>query len=175
MPELLKERRNEPSVEGAYTRSNERRIPPCRSRRISSIESAPATMPATKEETFAPAFAPLSVGTVRCVSARCVRPARSARRITGTRPALDTRFASSNAADSVAVWLNCIWCTSWLGSNCGVVTTILPDQRHFPYLNGSFPARPSVNPGLGGGHWLPKGSRWATPVSRALFFRKCGH
>ena len=33
---------------------------------MSSMLSAPATIPATSEVTFNPAFAPLSVGTVRC-------------------------------------------------------------------------------------------------------------
>jgi len=34
---------------------------------MSSMLSAPATIPATSEVTFSPAFAPLSVGTLRCV------------------------------------------------------------------------------------------------------------
>ena len=46
-------------------RSNTRRIPPCRSMAMSSMLSAPATIPATSEVTFNPAFAPLSVGTVK--------------------------------------------------------------------------------------------------------------
>ena len=33
---------------------------------MSSMLSAPATIPATSEVTFSPAFAPLSVGTLRC-------------------------------------------------------------------------------------------------------------
>jgi hypothetical protein len=36
---------------------------------MSSIESAPATIPMTSEATVDPAFAPLSVGTLRCASA----------------------------------------------------------------------------------------------------------
>jgi len=36
-------------------------IPPWRSSAMSSIESAPATIPATSDDTFNPAFAPLSV------------------------------------------------------------------------------------------------------------------
>ncbi len=61
--------------------------------------SAPATIPATSEATFNPAFVPLSVGTLRCSSARSASPARSAKARTGTRPAGDTRFGSSNATD----------------------------------------------------------------------------
>ncbi len=63
---------------------------------MSSIESAPATIPATSEATFNPAFAPLSVGTVRCSSARTRRPAASASASTGSRPLDDTRLGSSN-------------------------------------------------------------------------------
>jgi hypothetical protein len=69
---------------------------------MSSIESAPAAMPATKAATFAPAFAPLSDGTLNWASASFCRPADSANRSTGTRPAADTRFGSSNTADIAA-------------------------------------------------------------------------
>ena len=43
-------RRNEPSVEAAYALANTRPIPPWRSSAMSSIESAPATNPATRQE-----------------------------------------------------------------------------------------------------------------------------
>jgi hypothetical protein len=66
---------------------------------MSSIESAPQTIPPTSEATFKPAFAPLSVGTLRCSSARSRSPAESASASTGTRPPVDTRFGSSNAAE----------------------------------------------------------------------------
>ena len=74
-------------------------MPPCRSSAISSIESAPATIPATSEATFTPALAPLSVGTLNNLSARSASPARAANLITGTSPADPTRFGSSNTAD----------------------------------------------------------------------------
>jgi len=92
-------RRNEPSVDGAYARAKTRPIPPWRSSAMSSMLSAPATIPATSEATFRPAFAPLSVGTLICSSASFRRPARSASASSGTRPAGDTRFGSSNTAD----------------------------------------------------------------------------
>ena len=66
---------------------------------MSSMLSAPATIPAISEPTFSPAFAPLSVATVRCSSARSRSPAASANAITGTSPADDTRFGSSNATE----------------------------------------------------------------------------
>jgi len=42
---------------------------------MSSIESAPATIPATSEATFKPAFAPLSPGTLKCSRASRSSPA----------------------------------------------------------------------------------------------------
>jgi hypothetical protein len=66
---------------------------------MSSTPSAPATIPATSEATFNPAFAPLSVGTLRCSSASSRRPATDAKATTGTSPADDTRFGSSNRAE----------------------------------------------------------------------------
>ena len=50
-------RRNVPSVDGARTPVNNRPIAPCRNRAMSSIESAPAIMPATSAGTFNRAFA----------------------------------------------------------------------------------------------------------------------
>jgi len=66
---------------------------------MSSMLSAPATIPATTEVTFKPAFAPLSVGTVKNRSTRSGRPTRSANATTGTNPAADSRFGSSNTAE----------------------------------------------------------------------------
>ena len=62
------------------------------------MQSAPATIPATSEATFNPAWAPLSVGTLRCASANPRRSAKSANANTGTSPADDTKFGSSNTA-----------------------------------------------------------------------------
>ena len=75
-------------------------IAPWRSRAMSSMLSAPAAIPATSEESFNPAWAPLSVGTWTCSSASSRRPACSARAISGTRPATDTRLGSSNVAET---------------------------------------------------------------------------
>src|SRR6478736_4364083 len=41
---------------------------------MSSMLSAPATMPATRAVTFPPAWAPLSAGTLRCRSANTASP-----------------------------------------------------------------------------------------------------
>jgi hypothetical protein len=67
---------------------------------MSSMLSAPAAMPATSEDTFSPAWAPLSVGTLNRSSASSRSPASRASAISGTRPAADTRFGSSNDADT---------------------------------------------------------------------------
>ena len=61
--------------------------------------SAPATMPATSALTFAPAWAPLSVGTLRCSSANAGRSHCWAKAIIGTSPAQDTTFGSSKTAE----------------------------------------------------------------------------
>ena len=74
------------------------------------MQSAPATIPATSEVIFRPAFAPLSLGTLRCASASPRRPAEQARATTGTSPAHDTRFGTSNTAEVAPdVWPSCIY------------------------------------------------------------------
>jgi hypothetical protein len=62
--------------------------------------SAPATIPATSEATFNRALAPLSVGTLRCSCASSCKPAERAKATSGTKPADDTRFGSSNTAET---------------------------------------------------------------------------
>ena len=64
--------------------------------------SESATIPPTSVAIFTPAFAPLSVGTLNWSWARVVSPASSARRMIGTKPDADTRFGSSNDADTAA-------------------------------------------------------------------------
>lgn len=69
---------------------------------MSSMESAPAIIPATSEATFTPALAPLSVATLRCLSIKAWRSALLTRVRIGTRPAADTRFGSSKVTDVAA-------------------------------------------------------------------------
>lgn len=47
------------------------------------------------------AFAPLPPGTLKCESAKSCRPVHYANRASGTRPAEDTRFNSSNGTDPI--------------------------------------------------------------------------
>src|SRR5665648_677487 len=68
-------RRNVPNVEGARPAVNTRSIPPWRSRSMSSMLSAPATIPATKAATFTPGFAPAEPGTRTWAAARSCCPA----------------------------------------------------------------------------------------------------
>ena len=63
------------------------------------MESAPASMPATIPGIFRCAFAPTATVILRCSATRPARSQCWARRITGTSPAQDTRFGSSNCAE----------------------------------------------------------------------------
>jgi hypothetical protein len=77
---------------------------------MSSMESAPATIPITSEATFNAALAPLSVGTLSWASASSRSPAERANASTGTSPAADTKFGSSNTAEvAPGVWQSCIY------------------------------------------------------------------
>jgi hypothetical protein len=67
---------------------------------MSAIESAPATIPATSPVIFTGAFAPAVPATVTRCPTRSARLHRYANSSTGTRPAHDTKFGSSNDADS---------------------------------------------------------------------------
>ena len=65
---------------------------------MSSMLSAPAAIPATRHPIFTWAFTPHGRVFRTCSPASSPSPARWARAITGTRPACDTRCASSNVA-----------------------------------------------------------------------------
>jgi hypothetical protein len=87
-----------PAVRGTAGSSASRRW---RSKSISSMLSAPATIPATSDVTVTSAFAPPSPLTVTLVATRSGRPHRVASAITGAIPAHDTRFGSSNLAEKL--------------------------------------------------------------------------
>jgi hypothetical protein len=95
----VNERRNDPNVEGAYADGNTVGSAPWRNTLRSSMLSAPAAIPATREAIFNPAFAPVCVGTLRCCWANSTRPVACAKPISGTRPAEPIRLGSSNTAD----------------------------------------------------------------------------
>ena len=95
----LNERRNDPSVDGARTPSKITRIAPCRSTSMSPTGSAPAAIPATRHPILASALAPHGPATLTCSRAKANRPARPASDMTGTSPARDTRFGSSNEGE----------------------------------------------------------------------------
>jgi hypothetical protein len=65
---------------------------------MSSMLSAPATMPATSAGTFTWALTPPASRNVSVPATRPARSARPASAITGASPAHDTRFGSSNTA-----------------------------------------------------------------------------
>ena len=93
-------RSNCPNVAGAYTPPNSRGMPPARITSKSSMQSAPAAIPAMTEVSLPAGFTPADLTLVDLNSTRSAsrsdRPARSANAITGTSPAHDTRSSSSN-------------------------------------------------------------------------------
>lgn len=106
----MNDRREDPNVDGAYVPTKSFFIPPWRSNAMSSIESAPASIPATNAVTFNPEFAPKYPGNVSQASARSLRPDFTANAIAGTSPAADTRFVSSKVADKrLELWKSCIY------------------------------------------------------------------
>ncbi len=95
-----------PNVEGAYTSSNTRGVPPARNTFTSSMLSAPHIMPAMIVVSFPAALtapgATRVLGRPMCSLIKHERPVCSASSMIGTKPAADTRFGSSNAADPTA-------------------------------------------------------------------------
>src|SRR5262249_35775447 len=72
--------------------------PPARTRPRPSMLPAPPTTPATTPGSSPAAFTPHGRAIRTCSPASAARPASWASAITGTRPARDTRFGSSNVA-----------------------------------------------------------------------------
>ena len=95
-----------PNVDGAYTPSNSVFTPPLRTTSMSSMLSAPAHMPATTVASFGAGLAAPDLirgaAIQTFLSSRRPRPVCSANVITGTNPAHDTRWSSSNTAESDA-------------------------------------------------------------------------
>ncbi len=96
-------RKKIPSVEGVYTSSNTRGVPPARSTLPSSMLSAPHIIAAMIEVSLpagltAPDFTRVE-GRSTCSPINRESPVCSASSSTGTNPAADTRFCSSNTAD----------------------------------------------------------------------------
>jgi hypothetical protein len=96
-------RKKIPSVDGAYTSSNTRGVPPARSTPASSMLSAPHIIAAMMEVSLptgltAPDLTRVD-GSSTCSPINRESPVCSANSSTGTNPAADTRFCSSNTAD----------------------------------------------------------------------------
>ncbi len=68
---------------------------------MSSMLSAPATIPATSALTLIGALHPPGLVSATCSSTRSDSPARSANAITGTNPTADTKLSSSNRLEIV--------------------------------------------------------------------------
>src|SRR6185369_13436432 len=105
-------RKKIPSVEGAYTSSNTRGVPPARSTFTSSMQSAPQIIPAMMELSFPAALtapeATRVLGRSTSSPISFERPVCSASSSTGINPDADTRLCSSNTADpTVNVYDDC--------------------------------------------------------------------
>jgi hypothetical protein len=130
----LNSRNKVPTVEGAYTPSNNSVIPPLRSRSMSSMQSAPAHIPAISVASFGAGFADPDLirgEAMATLSANMlVSPVCSASVITGTKPATDTRLSSSNRAESSAnVWNNRTESVYLSGLDCCVKNTNHPSSE----------------------------------------------
>ncbi len=112
--------------------------------------SAMLSAPATSEHPFNPAFAPLSVGTVSQASANWASPAFSANAITGTNPAADTKFGSSNTADVAAgLWHNFICQMAFrFGRICFSQNIFSQVRGHLIFHRQPVSPTRSVHPGL---------------------------
>jgi hypothetical protein len=70
--------------------------------------SAPVSIPATIEDTFAAASAPALPGTVKVFVTKESNPARRASSIAGTNPAELIRLGSSKTAATFGIWQSCL-------------------------------------------------------------------
>src|SRR6476660_5645703 len=125
-----------PTVEGAYTSSNTRGVPPARNTFTSSMLSAPHIMPAMIVVSFpAGLTAPEAtrvLGRSTCSPINRERPVCSASSMIGTKPAADTRFRSSNTADP----------TMKVCEDCTV--KCLPKMGHYDFDNRYCPSSEGI-------------------------------
>ena len=144
-------RNSVPIVDGAYTPSNRVLIPPLRTTSRSSMQSAPAHIPAISVASFGAGLAEPDLirgAAMQTLSARsCASPVPAANSITGTSPAHDTRWSSSNTADA-AVNL-CDTCTGSALLNSG---RLMREEHQSSQLNRHFPRinTPAPTPSIGG-------------------------
>src|SRR5215207_1063112 len=138
-------RKKIPNVEGAYTSSNTRGVPPARNTSTSSMQSAPQAIPAMIEVSFptgltAPDFTRVD-GRSTCSPINSESLVCSANSNTGTKPAADTRFGSSNTADpTVNVYDEC---TENAFLNTGKNDF---DNRYCPSSEGIFAVHTPIKP-----------------------------
>ena len=104
--------------------------------------SAPAAIPATRHGTFTRAFTPHRRPTRTCSATRPPSPARCASAITGTNPARDTRFGSSNDA-----WIFASSCNNRTCEVSSPLGTWKLSNSHRPSSEGTFRVdAPEQNP-----------------------------
>ena len=146
-------RKKIPNVEGAYTSLNTRGVPPARSTFASSMLSAPHIIAPMIEVSLpagltAPDFTRVD-GSSTCSPINRERPVCSASSSTGTNPAADTRFCSSNTADpAVNVYDEC---TENAFPDAGQITTsalvLSQFRRHFRCSHADHITGPSTDSG----------------------------
>ena len=125
---------------------------PCRSRSMSSTESAPGGHPGDQARDFRCAFTPHSPPAGRAPRPGSPSPARCARAITGTSPACDTRFGSSN--DACVLARHATIALTGVLSNRATKRQTLPrpvqrapftlTRRNFTHLTGGSRLRPAL-------------------------------
>src|SRR5665647_102278 len=121
---------------------------------MASMVSAPATIPATNAATFTSGFDPADPGTRTWARARSCSPARSARVMTGIRPAHDTRFGSSKPAERL--WQDRIYRVSFcLVRRSRQETPSSQVKRTFVCHDPLKTPHPPVDRGSGSGVWGP--------------------
>ena len=130
-------RSNVPMVDGAYTEPKRCFIPPDRSTSMSSILSAPAHIAAIRVVNFGAKFAAPDVifgAAIETLSASSsLRPVWSARAMIGSSPAHETRWSSSNFAESG--WK--VW-DDRTGSVLLVWSDLLCENSNLPSSEGAF-------------------------------------
>src|SRR5262249_19809215 len=156
------DRRNDPSVDGARIPPNSAGIAPCRSRPMSSMLSAPPIIPATTQGTFSCAFTPHRRRTRTCSSTRPPRPARCASATTGTSPARDTKFGSSNVA-----WIFAKSCNNRTCEVSSPLGTWKSQQLPSSQFRGHLPRRRARM-----SHYSRGGSRLRVPGGRPLDYQQ---
>lgn len=135
---------------------------------MSSMQSAPTTIPPISEATFSPALAPLSVATVRCLSqdraARRPRPARAPGPAHQPRPDSDRRTSQTSREEYERV--ASARCPACRGRIVASRTPILPPHKGILTSRRAHPTDPAGGSGFSGARTLGLAGGHAGPAAR---------